>query len=69
MERDEDVHIERGDGLQVEGRADCAADGVALDDAVGLHLVDGGDDVPDVHAAKVVFNSSSKAGSASPNNW
>src|SRR5207253_2720559 len=48
-EGDEDVHIEGGDGFEIEGRADRAADGVALNDAVGLHLIDGGDDFPNVH--------------------
>ena len=46
----EDVHVQRGHRLQVKSRAHRAADGVAFNDAVGLHLVDGGDDFFDNHA-------------------
>src|SRR5439155_1454231 len=48
-EVDEDVHVERGHGFKIEGRADSAADGVAFDDAIGMHLIDGRDGILDVH--------------------
>jgi hypothetical protein len=48
-ESDKDVHVERGHGFKIEGRAHRAADGVALDDAIGLHLIYRRDGVSDVH--------------------
>src|SRR5207245_1662732 len=41
--------VERAGRFQVEGRAHRAADGVTINDAVGLHLVDGGNDFANVH--------------------
>ena len=49
-ESHEDDHVEGGDRFKVEGRAHRAADGVAINHAVGLHLIDGGDDFSNVHA-------------------
>ena len=48
-EGDEDVHVEGRDRLQVERGPHGPADGVALDHAVGLHLVNESDDFNDVH--------------------
>lgn len=51
-EGDEDVHVQRGNRLQVEGGADGSTDRIALDDAVMLHLVDGREDFLDLHVDK-----------------
>ena len=48
-EGDEHIHIQRGHRFQIEGRAHRVADGVAVNDAVGLHPIDGGDGFLDVH--------------------
>lgn len=48
-EGDEDIHVQRRDRLQIERRANGSADGVALDHAIRLHLVDRNDDFLDVH--------------------
>ena len=45
------------DRLKIERRAHRAADGVAFDDAVGLHLIDRSDGVLDVHAFIRLANS------------
>ena len=53
FERHKDVHVEGGDGLEIKRRTHRAADGVAFNDAIGLHLVDRGDDFFDVHVQNV----------------
>jgi hypothetical protein len=49
LKRHKDVHVESGDGFEIERRTHRAADGVAFDDAVGLHLVNRGNGFFDVH--------------------
>ena len=49
LESDEDIHVQRGDGLEVEGRSDRAPDCVTFNHAISLHLVDRFDDFPNVH--------------------
>ena len=53
LKLNENINVERGDRLEIEGRANRAADGVALDDTIGLHLIDGAENVFDLHAARV----------------
>jgi hypothetical protein len=48
-EGNEDVHIQRGHWFEVKGRAHRAANGVAVNDPVSPHLIDGGDSFLDVH--------------------
>ena len=49
---DENIHVEGGYRLQVKGRSDRAADRIAADDAIGLHLVDDLDGVGDVRCSE-----------------
>ena len=53
LEGDKNIHIQRGDRFKIERRAGRAADGVALNDAVSLHLVDRRKGVFDVHDPEV----------------
>ena len=53
LEGDKDIHIERSHGLEIKGRAYRSADGIAIDDAIGLHAVDCCDDFFYAHAREV----------------
>ncbi|MDZ4788125.1 MAG: hypothetical protein SH807_04215 [Blastochloris sp.] len=48
----EDVHVEGGDWFEMEGGSHCTADGIMFDHASGLHLVNRGDDLGDVHGRR-----------------
>src|SRR2546427_7166400 len=55
--RHEDVPIEGGNRLKIEGCTHRPSNGVTINDAVGLHLVDRSDDCFDVHIQNLSGNS------------
>src|ERR1035441_2451842 len=66
------AHVGGGDGFEIESRTHCAADGIAFDDAVGLHLVDRGDGFSDIQrgiyqAASTELSSSALCGNTAAN--
>jgi hypothetical protein len=48
---DEDVNVQRLDRFEIECRGHCAADGITLDNAIVLHLVNRAEYFFDLHAS------------------